>query len=440
MPTPIEQALITLVPTLNTLPQELLDLSASLLAQSRAKAATLKQDEEIGRVFACAHLAVERLKHRLDIDKVVARPPVAPRIYKKLYGYLDAALAPATPRAQRVADVGLLGSRGKRSAPGTPSKTPVASAAATPSKTPLSAARSVASSTASGRQTRSAAKPRQQFTVAKEETEQEEEQEDQEQEDHLPAQALPVITSVCDALDSPQAIPHVRAAISAILQLRGWDDLHSKKRKPSPQTSAAKRRRTSSGTEVVAPEESSQQFTPTTLPPLIVALSLLITFTLRDTIIDHAAYATARSTAISSLASQAPSGADVDTFLHTSKREGWLELPWFTAVKASATTLAPAQTPRKNKAPAKTPLRRREKHAPRPKSSELLEDEDLTMKDADEAESETVGAGLKWGLGTMFQDSIDWLSAERKANYRIWESDVRRKCDEIEAEAAATTA
>jgi origin recognition complex subunit 6 len=55
MPTPVEQALITLVPTINALPSDLMDL-----AQSHAKAANLKPDEEIGRTYACAHLACER--------------------------------------------------------------------------------------------------------------------------------------------------------------------------------------------------------------------------------------------------------------------------------------------------------------------------------------------------------------------------------------------
>jgi origin recognition complex subunit 6 len=57
----IEQALISLIPTHNTdLPQPLLDLATSLLAQSQHKASTLKQDEEIARPYACAHLACDR--------------------------------------------------------------------------------------------------------------------------------------------------------------------------------------------------------------------------------------------------------------------------------------------------------------------------------------------------------------------------------------------
>ena len=56
----IDQALASLLPTLNAPPTALLNLSASLLAQSRTKAGNLKSEEEIARTYACAHLACER--------------------------------------------------------------------------------------------------------------------------------------------------------------------------------------------------------------------------------------------------------------------------------------------------------------------------------------------------------------------------------------------
>lgn len=440
MPTPIEQALITLLPTLNVLPPELIDLSTSLLAQSRTKAATLKQEEEIGRVFACAHLAVDRLKQRLDLGdgKVVARPPVPPRVYKKLYGYLDAALTPATPRAARVRDVETPGSRGLRSQAETPSKTPTAGlggAVVTPSKTPASTAQSLGSTTASGRRTRSAAKVHEE-----EEAQDQVKEDDQEQEKKqytLPSQVSPMVTVVCTALDAPQAEPHICSALSSILQLRGWGDSNSKKRKTTPQSSASKRRRTTTGTESIPAQETPEPITSSSLPALLVAVSLVTTFTLRDTIIDGTAYTSARATAISALESQAPSPADVDAFLHASKKEGWLDLPWLTAVKAAAVSAAtPAQTPKKGKLPAKTPLRRKEKHAKRPIAKDV--EGDTEMMDVDEAADENrPSAGLKWGLGTMFQDSVDWLNDERRSSYREWEKDVRRRCAEIERENVA---
>ena len=59
----IAQALSGLAPTLNDLPPELLELAASLLAQSRSQG-SLKAEEEIARSYACANLACERYVHR----------------------------------------------------------------------------------------------------------------------------------------------------------------------------------------------------------------------------------------------------------------------------------------------------------------------------------------------------------------------------------------
>lgn len=58
---PVEQALTSLVPSLSgPIPPELADLAVSLLAQSRSKASSLKPEEEIARIYVCAHLACER--------------------------------------------------------------------------------------------------------------------------------------------------------------------------------------------------------------------------------------------------------------------------------------------------------------------------------------------------------------------------------------------
>ncbi|KAK4101095.1 hypothetical protein N658DRAFT_472120 [Parathielavia hyrcaniae] len=96
----IEQALLSLLPTHNsTLPQPLADLASSLLAQSRHRASTLKAEEEIARPFACAHLACDRLKIALNLPPIDPRPPIPPRIYKRLFNHLDKILpaAAATP-------------------------------------------------------------------------------------------------------------------------------------------------------------------------------------------------------------------------------------------------------------------------------------------------------------------------------------------------------
>ncbi|TPX17127.1 uncharacterized protein E0L32_003245 [Thyridium curvatum] len=86
----IEQTLLSLLPTQNAvLPPTLVDLASSLLVQSRHRASTLKAEEEIARTYACAHLACDRLKTSLNLPPIDPRPPIQPRIYKRLYNHLD---------------------------------------------------------------------------------------------------------------------------------------------------------------------------------------------------------------------------------------------------------------------------------------------------------------------------------------------------------------
>lgn len=101
----LETTLLSLVPTYpsaSSLPRPLVDLASSLLTQSRHNASTLKAEEEVAREHACAHLACERLKTSLDLPPIQARPPVPPRIYKRLYTHLDHILPAASAAGGRV--------------------------------------------------------------------------------------------------------------------------------------------------------------------------------------------------------------------------------------------------------------------------------------------------------------------------------------------------
>lgn len=60
----INQSLNILLPTRNNdFSRELLDLSQSLLAQSRIRAPNLKAEEEIARAYACSEIACEKYAH-----------------------------------------------------------------------------------------------------------------------------------------------------------------------------------------------------------------------------------------------------------------------------------------------------------------------------------------------------------------------------------------
>lgn len=103
MPTPIELSLTSLLPTVSPLPDELVNLAASLLAQSRTKATTLKPEEEIGRTYACSHIACQRLGHWLALDIAKPTPPVNPKVYSKLHTYLNSVLRTQTTPRRRAA-------------------------------------------------------------------------------------------------------------------------------------------------------------------------------------------------------------------------------------------------------------------------------------------------------------------------------------------------
>ena len=110
----IEQNLLSLMPTHGPqLPHRLVDTARTLLTQSRQRASTLKADEEVARMYACAHIACERsvadgprspqrqlpfrhtalthhrLKIPLDLPPIEARPPIPPRVYQRLFTHLD---------------------------------------------------------------------------------------------------------------------------------------------------------------------------------------------------------------------------------------------------------------------------------------------------------------------------------------------------------------
>ncbi|KAI0451903.1 hypothetical protein F5B21DRAFT_361304 [Xylaria acuta] len=153
----LEPTLYSLLPSHSTaLPQPLLELASSLLAQSRHSAGALKVDEEVARSYACAHIACERLKISLDLPPIQVRPPIPPRLYKRLYAHLDNVL-PSTsltrPRriqtpTSKARGAGLFGSAQRIPSRGTPTK-----------ETSLAKFRSPAVTRGDGTPTKSASKP-----------------------------------------------------------------------------------------------------------------------------------------------------------------------------------------------------------------------------------------------------------------------------------------
>jgi origin recognition complex subunit 6 len=97
---------------------------------------------------------------------------------------------------------------------------------------------------------------------------------------------------------------------------------------------------------------------------------------------------------------------------------GWYEMEWYRNLPTREENEdGNPTTPRKQ--PAKTPLRRKEKHSQR-----KIGDEDVYGP-----------AGLLPGLGTMFQPAVDWLSEDRREDFATWKQETLSFADAIEQKA-----
>ncbi|CAZ86255.1 unnamed protein product [Tuber melanosporum] len=100
----LESTLSGLIPSLvGPVPSELIDLSASLITQSRNRISSLKPVEEATRDYVCAHIACDRLRKKLDLPAIEPRPPLAKRAYGALYNQFHKALTTVSFRSQQVA-------------------------------------------------------------------------------------------------------------------------------------------------------------------------------------------------------------------------------------------------------------------------------------------------------------------------------------------------
>ncbi|KAI9721989.1 MAG: hypothetical protein M1812_001948 [Candelaria pacifica] len=270
----IEQALGGLVPTLSVLPQELIELATSLLAQSRTRASNLKAEEEIARSYACANIACERLKQSLNLPKIEPRPPCPPRVYKKLYQYLERTLPARTQ---------------------VPVRTPKASAAArsTPTSTPI--------------------KPRtpSKQTPTKPATPRKRGIQHGANPSEVPTWIMPTIRKLCIALGVPAAPAHVLAGVSSILTL------------PAPSNDGKR--------TAVAGQRIDN------VPALIVAVLFYVTTRLSGKETSAEEYPKEREAAIGALERievergdrEEISAEDVDDWMRDISAGGWIGLDWF---------------------------------------------------------------------------------------------------------------
>ena len=387
----LEQSLTSLLPRLTTdLPPDLLSLASSLLAQSRNKASALKPDEEIGRAYACAHIACERLKSILNLPPIEPRPPVHPRVYNKLYTYLSSALAAVRPqrtpkKVQRLEDAeppssdGMMSTRRKANPATTSEAGRQLPSRPTPTKERALAAfrapnRSRKSELAHGGRGR-----------------------------EIAAWIRPVIRGLCARLEARGATAHVLAGVSSVLTLPT----------PKPEKGEGKEKEK--------------------VPALVAAVYILVHTRLIGREISGKEYVALRRGILAGLkalrvdeevtkkvegeeAGEAGwkgwaevMGKDVDGWLMQLSSRGWVELDWFENIESGAGVEGPET---------------------RDEPMDDVEDNG-DVDEEDDGEDESI-----MGLGTMMQDRVDYLSARKREEYRIWKEGILERLEEIERQRA----
>ncbi|KAL4898122.1 origin recognition complex, subunit 6 [Aspergillus ambiguus] len=437
---PVEQALATLLPThANDLPQELVSLSLSLVAQSRSFSTSLKPEEEIARPYACAEIACKRLTRALKLPPLMGHPPCPPRVYKKLYSYLDRSLSTSIASPRRSGSLSTPGTP-SRTAPTTPTKDPrnartpskMTAAAATPrglQNTPTKSTPLKTTSTTHASQSRSQTPQRPAFT----------------QPNGLsvstiipdaPAWVMTSIRNVCKTLSTPAPRmnewsrppisrtlpPHIFAGVSSVLYFiseaaaKGDEDLDGELLEWLEPVTMTKDKENDEGFKEI-------------VNALVVAVYFLVLARRRNPTsdadgegakLDKKTFSEMRQTALVSAglpATERRHREDVDQWIALIMMQGWADgKEWFENI---------------------------------PLAGELDGDDAYLSDDAVDEDGAEGGRskrqktgslfarssrkGLLPGLGTMMQPRVDWLSDERREDYILWEKDIRARMAQVEA-------
>jgi origin recognition complex subunit 6 len=249
----------------------------------------------------------------------------------------------------------------------------------------------------------------------------------------LPAFTMPLIRHVCEACKLPRAATHVYAGVESIYRALQTTAQRSEREGGTP----SKRRRSNGGDVDTVTSESMAVPTDEQIPALVAAVYLMTAQAMRG---QSGAAATKlqqrkTQTAVSAFFTTQEDATvttqpdqlqkDTETYIQAATSQGWTNMEWYKTLSSTNDTNTDAATghdedngpatPRRQ--PAKTPLRRKEKHSQR--------------KIGEEEENP---AGLLPGLGTMFQPAVDWLSEERRAEFDAWKEDLLREVALVEAQ------
>jgi origin recognition complex subunit 6 len=365
----IEQSLSLLLPGLSDhLPAELIALSNSLLAQSRNKAGNLKSEEEIARPYACCEIACKRLGAKLKLPTPHARPPCAPRVYKKLLTFLEQALPATLPgkptqdEPKNAKDVSSARSTPKGAAT---TRSSQSTPRATPKKKSTAFAGKIAGSRASLQENN---------------------------DDGAPAWVMPLIRRLCQTFSTPLLAPHVYTGLCVVLSLANL--------------------------------EYSQGDEDHTYRNDVAGLTLALFFMVLSRM-QRGKVSTESYSADCNSACAVATGQDIHTGITKQHVDDWIKQisseewasgqEWWSSVPEGVFD-----------------------RVGKPSAEELEEDHDVELvsrkkKRVREKETEQDLEGtLLPGLGTMMQESIDWLSEDKRAEYLDWRAGIAKRLDRMD--------
>ncbi|KAK7536180.1 origin recognition complex, subunit 6 [Phyllosticta citribraziliensis] len=430
MSRPLEQALAGLIPSHNgPLPPELTTLASSLLAQSRSKASSLKSEEEIARTYACAHLACERLKQRLNLPAIQPRPPVAPRTYKKVYSYFENALnGVGTPRKQQQQQMGY--SRAGGSVANTPTSTGRRSRAAMAAGDAEDDVQGVEATTPSKRRT-----PRSRAAAT-----------DAVDYSEPPEWSMPLIRTLCKKLDAPAAVPHVYSGLRSVLRLVGSpSSMPPSGTRGRPTREAARAKRVGDG---IADSDISA---------LVVALMFFVSVRMVGRATEKAEHDARRDKAVAVLMDGGyANGNDkkalinqIDVMVTRAAEEKWVDeaQEWWRNVgegvgvgvggddgeESEDDTNARDEDSDVEMTDAPGAVLSDERNRRRRRSSAAGGAGDKSAS-TPLKQSRADSSSLRGGLGTMMQDSVDYLSEERRRDFKAWKAEIMKRVEAIEKE------
>ncbi|PQE23161.1 Origin recognition complex subunit 6 protein [Rutstroemia sp. NJR-2017a BVV2] len=401
----IELVLTNLIPRHSgAIPPALLDLSSSLLAQSRVKC-SLNAEQEIARTYACAHIACERLKTTLNLPKIEPRPPVPPSVYKKLYAYLESTLQSGTPRkrTRHTDDIPRSGShlstpsRAQKRTPGR-NDTPIKSALPTPQRGTPSKGRSLA-----GFRT-----PKKGLKFEKRD------------DSRIPRWITVVGREMCRELETDDAMAHMLAGVESLV----WLDMERGKGAMMGKWPAlmiavwahVRKRLREVGADGEGVMMTKEEFAEWRGEALGFLRGVRTDEGVRGRV-EKGAGGEEMGWKGWDLPSEEEeeddegrNERDVNNWMKEINTQGWLDMDWYyniTSTSAHANTNANSRSA----------------------SEEAEEGTERALVREDE---------MRYGLGTMRQKKVDYLTEERRAAYKVWErrmrAEIERRMGEVEQE------